>query len=138
MSELDRLYRQKNSYNYQKSQYMSERAAVSEKIRRLKETKRAVDRIKDYAGDARNYISGKMETHKDTWAGDEQRKVEEMHASGINAGFSAYYNDVDKVLDSICDEITRLENENRNLGFLLNTIINKINDISNEIEKWMN
>lgn len=139
MSELDSLYSRRDSYRKQKGQYESERVVVKEKIRRLKAVKITVKNIKDNQVEpAKTYIAGKKGTHADTWAGDAYSSVCDFHEFGINAGFKTYYENVDFILDSICDEITRLENENRNLGFLLNGVINAINSLSNEIEKWVN
>lgn len=138
MSELGQLYSQRNACYRQQAQYESDRAVVKEKIRRLKATKQSVERIKADAEGAKNYIASKMDAHRETWVGTKQHEVEDIHQNGINTGFQTYYNDVDYVLDAICDEITRLENENRNLGFLLNAVVNKLNDISNAIEKWLN
>lgn len=138
MSDLDSLHSDLSYYRRRKSQYQSEQSAVKQKIRRLKNTKNSVAGIKSSVSDARSYIGNKMETHQDTWAGENQRTVNEIHINEINAGYDRYYNDVDAVLDAICDEITRLENENRHLGFLLNSVVNSINSICNEIEKLTN
>lgn len=139
MSELDNLYNRQSSYRRKKRQYESERAAVRKKIERLKTAKQNVSNVKNnMAEPAKTYITNKLGTHSDTWAGDVYNSVYEIHQLGINMRYQNYYDDVDYILDSICDEITRLENENRNLGVLLNGVINTLNSIGNEIEKWMN
>lgn len=139
MSELDNLYSRQSSYRRQKRQYESERAVVQAKINRLKTAKTQVKNIKDDKVEpAKTYITNKLGVHSDTWAGNAYNSVYEIHEFGINMSYQTYYENVDYILDSICDEITRLENENRNLGFLLNGVINALNSIGNEIEKWLN
>ncbi|MBO5460392.1 MAG: DUF5082 family protein [Ruminococcus sp.] len=138
MSELDNLYNQQSSYRAQKAQREAERAAVKKKIERLEAAKAKVTLAKTDAETAKDYIANKLETHADSWTGSVYNAVDDIHKSGVNPKFNAYYEDVDYVLDAICDEITKLENENRNLGYILNSIVNALNDIGNEIEKWLN
>lgn len=139
MSELDDLYSRQRAYYNQKNQYENSRAAVKRKIERLKEAKRLVAGVKNNKAEpARDYIAKKAEAHADAWAGNLYRDVLDIHRNEINVRFRNYCDDVDYILDQICDEITRLENENRNLGYLLNGVINTLNNIANEIEKWLN
>lgn len=139
MNELDRLYSARSAYKSQKRSYESERAAVREKLDRLKEAKRNVSNVKNNMVDpARDDISNKLGKHADTWQGTVYENVYEVHAYGIMSNYNNYYDDVDYILDAICDEITRLENENRHLGTLLNAVINTLNSIGNEIEKLLN
>lgn len=138
MSELDNLYNQRSSYESQKRQCEASRAAINNKIQRLETVKSEIVTAKKDVDTARGYIKGKLETHTDSWVGSVYNKVNSIHQDGVNAKFNAYYDDVDYVLDEICDEITRLENENRNLGVILNGIVNALNSIGNEIEKWLN
>lgn len=138
MSELDNLYNQRSSYESQKRQCEENRTAISNKIQRLEKAKSKIVTVKKDASTARDYIKGKLETHTDSWVGSVYNDVNEIHQDDVNAKFNTYYDDVDYVLDEICNEITRLENENRNLGVVLNGIVNAINNICNEIEKWLN
>lgn len=138
MSDLDNLYSDLSYYRRRRNQYQSEQNTVRQKIQRLKSTKSSVASVKSRVSDAKSYIGNKMETYRDTWAGENQKAVNAIHTDEINRGYERYYDDVDAVLDAICDEITRLENENRHLGFLLNSVVNSINSIYNEIEKLTN
>lgn len=139
MSELDNLRSQQSAYTNQKRGYEASRAEIKEKIERLKEAKRLVTNVKDNQVEAdKAYIAGKLGVHADTWAGKNYNDVQDIHQTEINVRYENYYNDVDYILDMICDEITGLENENRNLGYLLNSVINALNNIANEIEKWLN
>lgn len=138
MSVLDDLYNQIGNLQAEWQRQAERRAAVQTKIYRLEEAKKKVANEKTDAESAREYIKGKIETHEDSWYGSVYDAVKEIHYSGVNVKYNDYYKDVDYILDEICNEITRLENENRNLGFILNGIANSINNLGNEIEKWRN
>lgn len=137
MSELDNLYYRRSVYRSRKRECEESRAAIKRKIERLEAAKSKVAIAKKDAVEAKDYIANRLSRHTDTWVGSVYRDVEDVHHE-INSKYSLYYNDIDYILDQICDEITRLENENRNLGFVLNGIINTLNNIGNEIEKWLN
>lgn len=146
-SEEQRRQRELQNARSQKSGYERERESKEstcrqnrEKISRLKtvksnlETQKAVAKgryqsLKDYAQ------SGSQFTE---WTGDKSTKTVNEFNSTIVPGYDTYVDRIDEILDAVCDEITRLENENMQLngdilylGSLINSLINTIEKLCN-------
>lgn len=138
MSEIGNLQRQRNAYYRQKEECQFQRREINAKLERLRQAKRQVGDIKGDIREYRKWISRRPDEYKGSWVGDEFRWLVSMTGDQLVPDWKQYYYDADTVLDEICDEITRLENENRHLGVVLNSIVNSINSISNEIEKLLN
>lgn len=56
----------------------------------------------------------------------------------VVAAYKSYVKSIDVCLDSLCDEITRLENENSQLSWDILHLGSLINNLTNEIEKLFN
>ena len=70
------------------------------------------------------------------WKG--QRKENFVHQwEDFRQDFSAYQRELDAFYDSICDEITRLENQKINQQSLIGWFQAQINTIGNYIEKLL-
>lgn len=146
-SEEQRRQRELQNARSQKSGYERERESKEstcrqnrEKISRLKtvksnlETQKAIAKgryqsLKDYAQ------SGSQFTE---WTGDKSTKTANEFNSTIAPGYDTYVDRIDEILDAVCDEITRLENENMQLngdilylGSLINSLINTIEKLCN-------
>lgn len=138
MSEIDDLNREIHSYYGQRDRCNADRSSIREKLNRLKNTKDSIVSLKDRTEEAKTWIQPKLKNSADTWSGRLYQSACELHSDEVVKGWNSYFNDLDSILDAICDEITRLENEDRNLGSVLNWIANQLNNLFNEIEKRTN
>lgn len=138
--ELQNARSQKSGYEREWESKESTCRQNREKISRLKtvksnlETQKAIAKgryqsLKDYAQ------SGSQFTE---WTGDKSTKTANEFNSTIVPGYDTYVDRIDEILDAVCDEITRLENENMQLngdilylGFLINSLINTIEKLCN-------
>src|SRR5699024_12064 len=109
---------QKSGYERERADKESTCRQNREKISRLKtvksnlETQKAVAKgryqsLKDYAE------SGSQFTE---WTGNKSTKTANEFNSTIIPGYDTYVDRIDEILDAVCDEITRLENENMQLN----------------------
>lgn len=72
------------------------------------------------------------------WRGNLKMKVEDYVLNAFSVDTKMYFDNIDVVLDAICDEITKLENENAKTKGWIGTLSSWINSIGNEIEKLLN
>lgn len=138
MGKLEDLKRQRNACYRQKTECIEKRRVIASKLERLRQAKREVAERKDDAGDIRKDMKKLPKEYKEKWQGEAYDWLKSKTEDVLVPNLKQYHRDVDSVLDDICDEITRLENENRQLGWLLNSICNNINSLGNEIEKLIN
>lgn len=131
----------------QVGQYENERAwqqqyyAENEtKIARLQEAKQIIQQSKEnveaYA-DTWNTISSNFEADMD-WVGMHKIDISTCMSTAVQNDYKSYINNIDAVLDSICDEITRLENENWRTMGIIGHLSALINSLWNEISKLFN
>lgn len=117
-----------------------EKAENDRKIARLKPAKKSMQQIKNRLEDRsrRQKSTARKDETYCGWVGKTQQKAEDNFGSSIPSEYSRYIRSVDSVLDAICDEITRLENENARLLGLIGYLIATINSILNAMEKATN
>jgi len=111
-----------------------------EKIRRLNSAKTMVQSSKNQLSSRRDQLRTKVNS-QDTygeWVGDTQKEASFILTNDVIGEYNYYINRVDARLDDICDEITRLENENVRLNGLIGYLQAAINSLLNEIEKATN
>lgn len=130
---LSSLYAQLHAAQRQK-------AENDRKIARLKPAKSSMQQIK---GRLQNRASSQKSVARNDstycgWVGSTQQETETLFASDIPKEYSYYIRSVDYVLDAICDEITRLENDNARLLGLIGYLIAAINSILNAMETATN
>ncbi|MBQ8327757.1 MAG: DUF5082 family protein [Lachnospiraceae bacterium] len=111
-----------------------------DKISRLKGVKNTLETQKEYAKSKRKSLKNFHES-KDNfkdWYGDLYTKIYNNISSTVLPEYDKYIERIDGVLDSVCDEITRLENQNKQLngdifrlGSLINSLMNKIETLCN-------
>lgn len=112
----------------------------SNKISRLKSAKRSVESSKSQLSSRRNQLRGKANS-QDTygqWVGSTQKQTRDFLANDVIGEYNYYIYLVDNRLDAICDEITRLENENGHLLGVIGDLHEAINNLLNELEKATN
>lgn len=110
------------------------------KIKRLKSAKSMVQSAKSQLSSRRNQLRTRANS-QDTygeWVGDTQKEVSSILTNDVIGEYDYYINRVDARLDDICDEITRLENENVHLLGMIGYLHEAINNLLNELEKATN
>lgn len=110
------------------------------KIQRLKAAKKSVASAKSQLSNRRSQLKTKANS-QDTygeWIGDTQKQTRDFLANDVIGEYNYYIQLVDNRLDAICDEITRLENENAYLLGVIGYLHEAINNLLNELEKATN
>lgn len=138
MATLDTLYSQLNYYYQQQAAYIEQRRQVQNKINRLKTAKNKVNELKNDARDVRKSIEKKPGEYDDRWQGKEYNWLVSKTGGSLKSSLEQYWDDIDAIQDDMADAVRDLENENRNLGVVLNGICNSINYLTTEIEKFFN
>lgn len=138
MSDVASLRREQSNYYRQQERLQSEIKANEQKIRRLESAKRAVESVKKDVKALRNEMKKKPDEYAAEWKGDQFTNYEGLSDSGVYGGLKQYHNNVDAVLDAICDEIYHLNAVNREYWGILGDIANALCWIGNEIEKLLN
>lgn len=137
MSNASSLISQKKKKSTQKQGYERDVREVEEKIRRLKAAKTRVSDIKMGVSDLARRTKSSFDDLGD-WQGTQYRWAKTEATENLHSRYVKYRNDTDYVLDRICDEITRLQNENTKLLGLIGSLARAINNLANEIEKLFN
>ena len=131
----------------QVGQYENERAwqqqcyAENEaKISRLQEAKQAIQQSKENVeacADVWKTISLNFEADQD-WEGAHKNDILNCMSTAVETDYNTYISNIDAVLDAICDEITRLENENWKTMGIIGHLSALINSLWNENSKLFN
>lgn len=110
------------------------------KIRRLKKAKQEMVQNKTRLNSRASYEKSlaRSDSTYGEWTGNTQKELCNFFSSTIPSEFRYYIYLVDNVLDAICDEITRLENENYRLNGLIGELIAAINSLINAMETATN
>jgi predicted nucleic acid-binding Zn-ribbon protein len=137
MVDVDGLINSRDSKYQEKLAYERQQQNISEKLRRLRAAKSAVSDIKNNIAGITKRVK-KSTDQLGQWRGNEYKWLKSFVENDMASNYGRYHKDVDTVLDHICDEITRLENENSRLGGVIGFLKNAINDLTNEIEKLLN
>ncbi len=121
----------------EKAMKEARKAAVDAKIARLQHAKKQVTAVKSDVGTLKKNVKGK-ENQEDTWQGYHFTWYDDFVPGTFRSDYDAYHKELDTFLDAICDKITQLENESRDLGAGINWLVNALNSIGNAIEKLFN
>lgn len=130
-SEISRKYSEKSSYEQSES-------SVNGKIDRLRIAKRIVAEEKELIGQLPNQMDIGIFGMIQDWRGEEERSLHRFTEDELKRNYVTYLAKIDNVLDCLCDEITRLENEARNIRGWIGSILSDINNLLNEKEKRKN
>ena len=133
MSVLDKLY---NSLEQEK-----EKVRINEgKIKRLETAKESMAGIKQKLR-TRKKSAVRLAEGDDTyggWTGERKKKTQQYFAETVISEYTDYISAVDRRHDDICDEITRLENENYRRNGTIGYLRGCINNLLNELETATN
>ena len=133
-AELKSSISQKNE---EKADYERQKRQVEDKLGRLRSARDRIKAYKDEIGDLGQEVRGK-ENQSDTWKGVQYNSYNSYAAGDFRGSYDQYYAKVDAILDAIYNEITRLENESRDIGGFIGWLGSSINSLWNEIEKLAN
>lgn len=138
--ELLDLQWERRNCRRKKSSYESEQAINKTKIDRLEIAKTQITSLKS---DAEDLCDGFKSTSsvfasETSWIGRKKDDISTCMDSSVCKDYSTYVIKVDEVLDAICDEITRLENENWEKKIIIGRLASRINSLANSIEKHFN
>ena len=130
----DLIYERSNAYR-QKSAYEMQLSTTDDKIYRLRVAVKQVDDIKDslcrlstFTIDLENIES---------WKGNKFSNYQ-GEISGLSEAIRSYAMDVDWIHDQMNMELSRLENEARNLHGLIGNLVSWINNLGTQIENYFN
>ena len=138
------IIRQKRNekYGYQSSKSNNQRMYDSnvEKLNRLYRAKSLLETQKGFADDRHKGIKSYVEGHDYSagWTGDKANTTKSNIQDSIVSSYNVYVNSIDNHIDALCDEITRIENENNQLSWDILHLGSLINSLANEIEKLFN
>ncbi len=136
MIDIDRLYKQRSRAYEQKEDCENKKADMEDRIERLKAAKAKVSTIKSQVPGLRMKASWLQVPQ--LWEGDKCTQYQEVVRDELLEGFSTYYNHTDDALDAINNEITRLQNESREIDGVIGSLLNSISYIGTAIENFFN
>lgn len=137
---LQQAQSEKNSQENKRWQKQNQVSTNEEKIRRLKVVKTNLENEKSNAKRNRENLKKYPEGTENLgdWYGVMHSTIKSVLENDVIAQYDGYVDRIDEALDSVCDEITRLQNENMQLewdilhiGSLINSLINEIATLCN-------
>lgn len=138
--ELQNARNEKSGYERLKEEKENICRENDEKIRRLKAVKSNLETQKDTAksryDSLRDYAESAGEFTE--WVGDKRDKTVDEFNNMIVPGYKTYVERIDEILDAVCDEITRLQNDNLRLNGDILGIVSAINSLINKIRTLCN
>lgn len=136
-AEYDRLVSQKSSAQSQYNACSSRIENCDYLLRRLRPAKESIVELKE-AFKNNKKADKNLYDEKHEWKGSTYDLFISKMSALIEANDIYYKNSVDYVLDSLNDEITRIENQRMKDYGLLGKLGSWINSLSNEIENFFN
>ncbi len=132
--EIEDLQGQVSSHYNSISEATATISSIDAKLAKLRSAKKSVGNIQSEIHEIKISVMGKDDQPE--WKG--QRKENFVHQwEDFRQDFSACQRELDAFYDSICDEITRLENQKINQQSLIGWFQAQINTIGNYIEKLL-
>lgn len=137
MGTYEDLSRQQEKKIRQRRECRNAIESIDQDLQRLRKAKTSVSEVK---GRVNPLINNARNGFNDlrNWKGAEYDKAKALGTDQIYNDLVKYRNDVDAVLDCICNKITKLENERWKNEGLLGDIARALNNLANEIEKLLN
>ena len=132
--EIEDLQGQVSSHYNSISEASATISAIDAKSAKLRSAKKSVGNIQSEIHEIKISVMGKDDQPE--WKGQQKENFVQQW-EGFRQDFSAYQRELDAFYDSICDEITRLENQKINQQSLIGWFQAQINTIGNYIEKLL-
>ncbi|MBM6694901.1 DUF5082 family protein [Pseudoflavonifractor capillosus] len=136
-AEYDRLVSQKSSAQSQYNACSSRIEDCDYLLRRLRPAKESIVELKEAFKSNRN-ADKDLYDEKHDWKGSTYNLFNAKMSTLIEVNDIYYKDSIDHVLDSLNDEITRIENQRMREYGLLGRLGSWINNLSNEIENFFN
>ena len=136
-SEYNQLVKERNSKQSQYNACSSRISNYEGRIKRLKAQKTAVTELKDLYK-IHKKITKDIHEEEHQWTGSTYNKYHSKMNNVETADDYYYRNSLDFVLDSINNEITRLENLKMQEYGLLGRLGSALNSLANKIENFFN
>lgn len=138
--EIQEAENLKTSYQNSKTQKEDIKQNNEDKIERLKVVKKALEVEKEYAQNRANMfkISVEYEYGFSKWQGNKKKNLMSDVTDTIVPEYSNYVGRIDEILDEVCNEITRLQNENMSLSWDIFNLGSAINSLINELRTYYN
>ncbi len=133
--QLAEAQSQKRGYELKKNECEKQYANNENKIIRLKAAKKSLENIKEKLTSRKITLQTFVEagdTYGD-WYGDKLVDVQDILTIDVPAEYTSYINHVESILDTICNEITRLQHENYELNGVIGQLRSWINSLINKI-----
>lgn len=106
-------------------------------LRRLKSAKRSIVELKSNFKSNKK-LDNELKKEKREWEGSTCKKFKTKMTNVVDANDSYYKGSIDHILDSLNNEITRIENKKYREYGLLGELSSWINSLSNKIENILN
>mgnify|MGYP001852576785 FL=1 len=138
--ELQNARNEKSGYERLKEEKENICRENDEKIRRLKVVKNNLETQKDTAKIRYDSLKDYAENAQELtdWIGDKRDKTVNEFNNMIVPEYKTYVDRIDELLDAVCDEITRLQNENYRLNGDILGLVSAINSLINKIRTLCN
>ena len=138
--QLQEAQSRKSSYEYEKSSKQNTLNSNNNKISRLKTVKSKLETEKSNAKSKASSIKTYVENADNYggWYDDLATKIQGDLQGTVVTEYNNYVDRIDEVLDDVCDEITRLENEKMQLNWDILRLGSAINSLINEIRTLCN
>ena len=138
--ELQNARNEKSGYERLKAEKERICRENDEKIRRLKAVKNNLEIQKDTAKSRRDSLKDYVESAQELteWSGDKRDKTVNEINNMIVPEYKTYVDRIDEILDAVCDEITRLQNENYRMNGDILGLVSAINSLINKIRTLCN
>ncbi len=138
--ELQNARNKKSGYERLKEEKENICSENNEKIRRLKVVKKNLETQKDTAKIRYDSLKDYAENAQELtdWIGDKRDKTVNEFNNMIVPEYKTYVDRIDEILDAVCDEITRLQNENYRLNGDILGLVSAINSLINKIRTLCN
>ncbi|MBE6052870.1 MAG: DUF5082 domain-containing protein [Clostridium sartagoforme] len=134
--------KQNRRSSYQSSKSSKQRTYDNNvaKLNRLYKVKSTLETQKGYANDRYKNLKSYVEAsgYSQNWTGNKANKSKDYISGNIVGSYNGYVKQIDNHLDALCDEITRIENENMQLRGDILRLGSLINSLTNEIQKLFN
>lgn len=135
-AEYNQLVSDKQSAERRVREASNARAAIEEKVDRLKDAKRALGRCHDDFGDVKKTVKRDIEDHY-SWEGSQYDRFMSNGENLIRFN-QDYYDNIDAARDEINLEIARLENEIYRQEGIIGELHSLINSLVHRIENFFN
>lgn len=138
--ELTRAYKSKSAYETSRQNKQNQYNVNVRKIARLKSVRTNLEVQKSVAKGKKTGIEKYIQNFQSVseWTGEKSIKTQNAISRDVISSYENYRKRIDEVLDAVCDEITKLENENFRLNGDILHLVSLINSVVNEIRKLCN